>query len=201
MSWTQSVGKSEPRIGRNSSVFGWTPGIGDPTVYGWVTVAAYAVATLYCWLASTHAAPGERRVWLFMALIMAFLCINKQLDLQTLFTDAGRFEAKAHGWYDARRKYQFEFIVLLTSASVVAVTMLLIRTSRATQALRGAIVGLAVLLLFVLIRASSFHKVDWFLNLHLSGVRANHVLELGGIGLVTVFAYAATRTSPGRSGA
>ena len=53
--------------------------------------------------------------------------------------------------------------------------------------------GLAFLILFVLIRASSFHKVDWFINLHLGGLRANHLMELGGIALVTGFAVAAAR--------
>ena len=27
-------------------MFGWEPGIGDPTLYGWLTVAAYAFAGL-----------------------------------------------------------------------------------------------------------------------------------------------------------
>jgi hypothetical protein len=129
---------------------------------------------------------------------MAFLCVNKQLDLQTLFTDAGRFEAKAEGWYAERHKYQILFIVLMTVASVLVVLELLRRARQASAPVKGAIIGLAVLLLFVLVRASSFHKVDWFINLHLAGVRANHVMELGGIALVTAFAFAATRKRGGR---
>jgi hypothetical protein len=124
---------------------------------------------------------------------MAALCINKQLDLQELFTDFGRVEAKEHGWYAIRHKYQVAFIVGLAIVSLIAVVALLSRVSHASRAIRGAIAGLAVLLLFVLVRASSFHKVDWFINLHLGGIRANHVLELGGIAIVTVFAFAATK--------
>jgi hypothetical protein len=172
-------------------VFGWTPGIGDPTIYGWVTVAAYALGTLCCWRASRLAPSSERRFWLLLTLVLAFLCVNKQLDLQSLFTGFGRFEAKAHGWYDVRHKYQVAFIVILAVASVIAVLAMLMRASRARGAVRGAIVGLSFLLLFVLVRASSFHKVDWFINLHVRGIRANHLLELGGIGIVTVFALGA----------
>ena len=62
-------------------MFGWEPGIGDPTVYGWVTVAAYALGALFCWQASRSGAPREQRFWLVLTAIMAFLCVNKQLDL------------------------------------------------------------------------------------------------------------------------
>ncbi len=179
-------------------MFGWMPGIGDPTVYGWVTVAAYALGALCCWWASTRAPSRERRFWLLLAVVMAFLCVNKQLDLQTLMTDAGRFEARARGWYAQRHEYQLLFIVLLTVVSVLAVLTLLRRARRSSTPVKGAIVGLALLLLFVLVRASSFHKVDWFINLHLAGLRANHVMELGGIALVTVFAFAAARKRGGR---
>jgi hypothetical protein len=36
---------------------GWRPGIGDPSIGGWVTVAAYFVAAIACWRASV----AERR--------------------------------------------------------------------------------------------------------------------------------------------
>lgn len=179
-------------------MYGWTPGIGDPTVYGWVTVAAYAFGAICCWLASTRAPAAERNIWLLLTAVMAFLCINKQLDLQTLFTDVGRAEAMEHGWYDVRRKYQMLFIGLLAVASIAALAIVLARSGRASGAARGAIAGLALLTLFVLVRASSFHKVDWFINLHLAGVRANHLMELGGIAIVTAFALLALRERGGR---
>lgn len=174
-------------------MFGWTPGIGDPTIYGWVTVAAYALGALCCWWASARAPKGERRFWLVLTLVMVFLCINKQLDLQTLLTDAGRVEAKLHGWYAERHKYQVFFILVLAAASIVAVMILLRGASRASGPVRGAIVGLALLLLFVLVRASSFHKVDLFINQRIGSLRANHVMELGGIALVAAFALAAAK--------
>lgn len=182
-------------------MYGWTPGIGDPTIYGWVTVVAYAVGTYGCWLASRTAPSRERSIWLLLTVVMAFLCVNKQLDLQELFTDFGRVEAREHGWYAVRHKYQIAFILALTVGSLIAVVALLSRTGRTSRALRGAIAGLAILLLFVLVRASSFHKVDWFINLHLAGVRANHVMELGGIAIVTWFAFSATRRSGKRRAA
>ena len=43
------------------------------------------------------------RLWLFVALGMAALCVNKQLDLQSLFTDIGRVASHHLGWYEKRR--------------------------------------------------------------------------------------------------
>ena len=46
-----------------------------------------------------------------------------------------------------------------------------------------ALGGIVLLLAFVVVRASSFHHVDVFINSTLAGVRWNAIMELGGIGL------------------
>ena len=174
-------------------MYGWTPGIGDPTIFGWLTVAAYALGAWLCWCASRASPARERRFWLVLMVIMALLCINKQLDLQSLFTDFARFEAKKQGWYAGRQKYQLAFIFVLGAVSALATVALLARMRRARAPVWGGIVGLALLLLFVFVRASSFDKVDWFISQHLRSVRMNHVMELGGIAVVAISAWAAAR--------
>src|SRR5580693_6074196 len=83
----------------------WKPGIGDPTVMGWVTVAAYFVAVIGCFLAAWREPlpDGTRRprsrpskFWLALAALMVALGINKQLDLQSLATQIGRDAIR--GW-------------------------------------------------------------------------------------------------------
>ena len=171
-------------------MYGWEPGIGDPTVYGWATVAAYALGAACSWLAAQRAPPGEKRFWQVIALVMAFLCVNKQLDLQTLLTDFARAQAKAQGWYDNRREYQVEFIVALGFAALVGLSILLTHSVRGSVPMRGASGGLILLVFFVLVRASSFNKVDLLISRRIVGLRANHLMELGGIALVTIFALA-----------
>jgi hypothetical protein len=177
----------------NLEIFGWTPTIGDPTIYGWLTVAAYAVGAFVCWRAAASAPAPERRFWIVLTAVMAFLCINKQLDLQTLFTDAGRVEAKLHGWYARRREYQVGFIEGLAVAFAIVIAIGLFRARSARTPVRGALLGLALLLFFVMVRASSFHRMDWLISREFAGVRANHLMELGGIAIVTFFAWSAAR--------
>jgi len=174
-------------------VFGWKPGIGDPTVYGWLTVAAYALGALLCWRASQRAPRRERRFWMVLTAVLAFLCINKQLDLQTLFTDIARAQAKLQGWYAQRRSYQEGFIAGLAVAFAVTVLVLTLRSRRDRPVVRGAVVGVALILLFVLVRASSIDRTDWLLARHLGGVKINHALELGSIAIVAACAWLASR--------
>ena len=172
--------------------------IGDPTIYGWLTVAAYALAAWLCVRASRSGPNGERRLWLVFAAMMAFLCINKELDLQTLLTAAGRSFALEHGWYEQRRRYQAEFIVLFAIGALLAIAVLIRSFRRAQWAVKGAIVGVAILTLFVIVRASSFEKMDQFINSHVRGWKMNHMMEFGGIAIVALCAWAAQRRVPAR---
>jgi len=161
-------------------------------------VAAYALGAACCWLAAQRAPPGEKRFWKVIAVLMAFLCVNKQLDLQTLLTDFARAQAKAQGWYDNRREYQVEFIVALGIAALIGLSILLTHSVRGGVPMRGASGGLILLIFFVLVRASSFNKVDLLISRRIAGLRANHLMELGGIALVTIFALAGAGVLGGR---
>ena len=167
-------------------MFGWQPGIGDPSIVGWLTVAAYAAAAAACWLASSSAVPTERRLWLTLAIVMALLCVNKQLDIQTLFTDIGRTVAKAQGWYEQRRGVQWLFIQAIIAAGLVAAVLMLVLIRRVQTPLKMAVAGLALLGTFIIIRAASFEKVDTLLMASFAHARVNHLLELSGIAVVTL---------------
>ena len=162
-------------------MFGWKPGIGDPTTLGWVTVAAYAVAAVLCWLAAGKSPKTERRWWQALAVILALLCINKQIDLQTLFTDIGRTVAKNQGWYEDRRPYQYMFVGAILALMLVAAVLMVARLRRAGAQVKLSMVGLAMLMGFVFIRAASLERIDALINRQIGTPRVNHWLEIGGI--------------------
>ena len=58
-------------------------------------------------------------MWLGVGLLMSFLCINKQLDLQSLFTDLGRVLATRGGWYDAAPDVQLWFVIAVAAAGIM----------------------------------------------------------------------------------
>jgi len=172
----------------------WAPGIGDPTIAGWVTVAAYGAAMVLCYLCFRKMRPGpDRNFWLGLTLIMALLGINKQLDLQTWFTQFGRDMAMEHGWYERRRIVQVIFIGWLVLAGVVSQRWLFDWLKHLSQYARRAATGLVLLTIFVVVRATSFHHVDRMLGISLDGLRVNVLLELSGIGLIALAALACWR--------
>ncbi|MES2660872.1 MAG: isopropylmalate isomerase [Verrucomicrobiota bacterium] len=163
----------------------WEPTIGDPSFMGWFTVAAYAVAALLAgrvWLLS------REKIWLFVAIGMVVLCVNKQLDLQSLVTAVGRVIAWHGGWFEDRRSYQKWIVLGILAVSAVLGAAFIWRFHPFWLRHKLLSAGVVFLLTFIVVRAVSFHHFDVFLNSDVSGVRMNWVLELSGIFLVALAA-------------
>lgn len=169
---------------------GWTPGIGDPTPIGWITVFTYALAALVCFRAASAVKPvltpisNPARLWSVLGLTMVALGINKQLDLQSLLTTIGRDLAQRQGWYEARRGVQEAFIamIVMTGTGLLGFTAIYLR--KESWQLKMAGTGLAFLVIFIVVRAASFHHMDVLLRTAFVGMRLNALMELGGIAAI-----------------
>jgi hypothetical protein len=163
----------------------WSPQIGDPTVAGWLTVVAYAFCVVLGLMAGRRARNTRERIfWRVVALAMLFLCVNKQLDLQSVLTATGRCLSQLQGWYDERRAFQLDFIIGLLVAAVLflAAVLWLMRGSLRRNGV--AILGLAFVTSFVAVRAIGFHHVDVLIDSRLLDVRYNVLFELSGLVLI-----------------
>jgi hypothetical protein len=171
----------------------WSPGIGDPTLMGWITVLAYGLAAFFCLricLQQNCRSNREHFGWLGLAALMAVLCINKQLDLQSLFTQVAREFARADGWYADRRLYQARFIQGFALVGGLGGSAILIFAARAHNVwARVAALGAVLIVGFVIVRAASFHHIDVFLRTPLIGLRYNWIFELTPIGLIILAAW------------
>ncbi len=167
----------------------WRPTIGDPTLMGWITVAAYflcAAVTLKLYFSSQNIFPREvavkqKQFWLCLGLIMLFLGINKQLDLQSLLTATGRYFAHKDGWYAQRRNVQVIVIIGILISLTTAMVCFMLHFKPLLKTNWLAITGLAFLLIFIAVRATSFHHMDALINTRLLNMRMNWILELSGI--------------------
>jgi hypothetical protein len=171
----------------------WSPGIGDPSAVGWLTVLLYAVAAVVCLLVARKIPQGEAsaptsrrevRLWWIFFILLMLLGVNKQLDLQTALTELGRILAREEGWYARRAHVQKEFIAALCGGAALAGVILLVLLRRLGVHAKVAALGMCFIAVFVLIRASSFHHVDQFLSARLVHLRMNWILEMGGISVV-----------------
>lgn len=172
----------------------WSPGIGDPHFMGWVTVVVYAACALVALILSVRNpfqgpnAWRERVFWGGLGVVMVFMAVNKQLDLQTLMTVIGRCHAQIEGWYDDRQGVQRGFIRSLALAAVVLALSVawFLRASLRRNIL--AVLGFAFVLGFVVIRAVGFHDVDELISAEVMTVRVNWILELSGLVLILLAA-------------
>jgi len=135
-----------------------------------------------------------RSLWLGMFILMIFLGINKQLDLQTALTEIGRIVAYSGGWYGSRRTFQIFFILAVFLASVWILRSVLLLASGNGRRLAPALAGIAFLICFVVTRAASFHHIDRLLGMNFAGFKMNWILELGGIALVIYGAATVLKT-------
>jgi hypothetical protein len=167
---------------------------GDPTIWGWLAVAAYAAAALGCAGAAVRGPAGRRRerlFWAAAAVAMLALGVNKQLDLQR---DLGRIVREAAwggGWYDQRRAFQAWFIESSSLAGLAAAAALLVAYRRAPWPHWIAILGTVGLIAYVVVRAASFHYVDVLLVQRAGSLRLSTALELLGTAFVAAGAGAA----------
>ena len=170
--------------------FNWTPGIGDPTIGGWVTVALYLLASGSCWISAQKLGleevprSNERRAWRAMSVLLLVLGIIKQLNLLTALTAAGRVLARNQGWYEQRQFVQLVFIAVAAMTCLIAAITLLLWARNSSIPTRIALIGTTMILGFVLIRAVSIHQVDRFIGERVLGLRWNWILEMSGISLV-----------------
>ena len=169
----------------------WSPGLGDPTVFGWLTVLTYLAAAGFAFqrardeFAAIPPEKGElKRFWLAIAILLFFLAFNKQLDLQSLLTAAGRCVAQDQGWYGDRRRIQAGFILALSVAGVGIFGLALWALRRHIRRQWLVLTGLFILIVFVVMRASSFHHMDQFINARFLGIRMNWLFELGSLGMI-----------------
>jgi hypothetical protein len=153
---------------------------------GWFTVVVYALVAALAWRAWSA---RRERLWLGTAVLMALLCVNKQFDLQSLFTDIGREIARHGGWYEDRRRVQKGFVLAVLAGAGVFGCCFVWRFREFLASHKLLAAGLFLLLTFIVVRAISFHHVDVFLKSEMAGLKMNWVLELGGISLVGAAAF------------
>ena len=149
----------------------------------------YLIAAGSCWISARElvledVGSNERRAWWAISVLFLALGINKQLDLQSALTEAGRVLAHYQGWFEQRQLVQLAFIALVAIICLTAAITLLLWTRSAPIQTRVALMGTTMVLGFVLIRAASFYHVDQFIGQRILGLRWNWVLEMSGIRLV-----------------
>ena len=92
-----------------------------------------------------------------MAVVLLFLGVNKQLNLQTLMIVLGRRAALAGGWFQSRRFVQAIFCAVFLLLGLGFLWFFAARAKRFIGNNRLAFAGVIVLITFVVLRASTIN--------------------------------------------
>jgi DNA-directed RNA polymerase subunit RPC12/RpoP len=169
----------------------WHLGLGDPTVFGWLTVMVYLAAVARCMVKAKESKffGGNYQFWYYLATFLFLLGINKQLDLQTFFTELMRNRAHIYGWYQYRRPVQIAFIVIIGIGMTVALIGMRLFLANSWRRYKMTWIGIILMCTFILMRAASFHHFDLFIGHQILGLTVNVLLENGALLLIILGTY------------
>lgn len=188
----------------NCALESWQPGFRDPYFMGWVTVIIYIAASLLAWSASkcpssvSTTKRFERLFWRLVALLMALLAINKQLDLHTFFIALGRCLSHSQGWYDERRDVQMWIVIFMGMVTGGLGLWILWGLRPVLKHMALPFLGLAAVACFALLRLMLFFHVY---HTHILGNNniVPRIFELAGPLLLSVSAYRYCRSGTSTS--
>ena len=164
------------------------PGIGDPTVLGWVTTAAFFIATGLCGAYALRMGKRlprptdfnrHRAFWWGLTAFMLLMSINKQLDIQVLILQVARQISLEQGWSTERTMVRKWLVVGSALFGLILIVWLVWMFRRVWRRYALALLGIALLGFFVLIRASGGHVT--ILGHHPGYFPLFRVIEVGGI--------------------
>ena len=160
--------------------------LGDHTFYGWMTVLAYLLASLRSGYMAKVALKANQQAffWIGLTVFLALLGFNKHLDLQSDFTEVLRGMAKEHGWYLQRRGLQLMFIVAMGIAIPILLISVRVMLTNSWRRYKIIWTGIVLLLVFIVIRAASFHHVDLFFYHAVGGIKYYQAIELLAICII-----------------
>jgi len=127
--------------------------------------------------------------------MLGLLGLNKQLDLQTLFIQAGRELAVALGWCGERRRLQLIFVLVLGTVMIGVLLTMLWKRRRFFGQNPWTLPGLGLLAAYVLLRTMGIDHVGEFPGLNLDDSPWLDGLELSGIICFVVAGGRATKTA------
>lgn len=147
----------------------------------------YAVAALLSLRATGHAASDrDRQFWRIVAITLGLLLVEKALE-QSFLYEVTKL-AVGEGWYGDRRTFQTALIGLFGAVGLVG-AVALVGLGRSAGGLgRVAMLFVAALATFAVVRAVSLHEVDGWLAIKLGPLLVRHAIELSLLAIIALLA-------------
>ena len=162
--------------------------LGDDTPIGWALTLAYAVGALVTLFAgaTTAGPPAVRRFVLASGSTLFLLCLNKQLDLQTLVFVGGREALVALGVWERRAALQVLFPIVVGLVLLASLGWLVRALRPHLRLIAPMLAGFGLLAAYVVVRVALFSQLARLLGWSWLESEASALLELAAIVVVAL---------------
>lgn len=164
----------------------WASGLAAPGLVGWMTIAAYGAAAGFALVMAAARRQGraERMVWIAALLVMGFMAVNKELDLQTLLLALRRCVPGPLGAEHVGMAPRVAVGFVLSCAALLATVVLWVGLRRCARRLWPTLLGVSVVMVVVALRAGEILGAlpDFAAHAHIPTLRA--APEIGAAMLV-----------------
>jgi hypothetical protein len=169
----------------------------DASPLAWLTVAAYLIAAVLCGIVSYYAdrvfrdaySRQHRLIWGLLSVAILFLGFNKELDLQSWFTETIKEIAWNGGWYETGRAMQGLFIGGLALVGLIIGLGMLWYMRRVWRHYWLLSLGVLFIARFVVVRAAGFYGVELpRLSQFTGGIQLNWIMEFLGAAMIALAA-------------
>lgn len=173
----------------------WHAGISDPTLLGWLTVLISIVAVARCIQKSKESKHfgGNYQFWLYLAVFLLLLGINKQLDLQVWFAQTLQNRARTYGWHGYMQSLFAVGFSILAVGILLAMLRFRLYLASSWRNYKIAWAGIFLLLMLVLIQISSTKDADILINQQIFGfsigLSVSSVIEISALLLIILGSY------------
>ncbi len=169
--------------------------IGDPTIIAWITVLVYLTAAARCVFKAIVSKKfgGNYQFWLYLAVFLLFLGVNKQLDLQTWFEQTMKALAQTRGWYEYKLSLQKVFIALLGLGMLTVLLSFRLYLANSWRNYKITWIGIVLLCVFILVRAAAFNQLDFLVNQDILGFNIAEILEISALFLIVLGTFLYTK--------
>jgi hypothetical protein len=167
---------------------------GQLTGLGWTMLGLYLIsaslAVCVAPVAGSKNSAAMRRAWIFLSIILAFLGLNKQLNLQTLLIKLGRHVANGEHLLPYRRELYVLFFLGFILAVIALFAAVMVRFSadirKYVRDFPLAAGGCGLIVAYIVIRAATIDGLDQMLGFDLERIPFFWLLEAGGLLLIMI---------------
>lgn len=159
--------------------------ISNISIIEYLIALEYLISIIFCAAIITYskdiAPPNQllvfRVFFVCIAIILIIITVARFLHLYIIITETGRFISKTQGWYNDRRGLQMMIVSGISVAGILSI-ILMERIKGPLGKYWFSICGLILLISYIFIRLISYHSVDRFFNMEITGIKLGELVEL-----------------------